>query len=98
MAGSHGSDLNNDPRPIRVIDPIGFDDRWITFAAKDPAGPLLIRVTRLKWEQLNADTPDEHNADDRRDYALGMIEHWATGCVPIKTAKGRLLIVDPLDP
>ena len=91
------ADVSEDPRPIRISDPVGFDDRWVTFAATDHAGDLLIRVGRLAWERLQYDAPDAFDADDRRDYALGMIEWRAAGLTIAITSDGRALTLPPDD-
>ena len=91
------ANVSEDPRPIRVYDPIDFDDKWIRFAARDSAGPLIIRIGRLAWTKLQADPPDGYDADDRRDYALGMIEARAALRPVVATPDGRLLTIPTHD-
>ena len=91
------TDVSKDPRSVRISDPIKFDDQWIIFAASDDAGAMLIRVGRLAWERLQSDAPDWFDSDDRRDYALGMIEAEAAGQASVMKPD-RVLTLLPRDP
>jgi hypothetical protein len=47
------------------------------FDARGDRGPLQLHVSAMLWARLQAEAPLPCDAEDRRDYALGMLEHYA---------------------
>lgn len=64
----------------------------LVFAGRDDAGELDVCVTVMHFEQLKADAPAMSDAEDRHDYALGMIEAEAAMQAPSVTAEGRRIV------
>ena len=77
-------------RKLRIANdrPLRADGRAIVFGAEDDSGWLEVWVPADVWEALQAEAPLPCDGDDRRDYALGMIEVRAARQAPRVTAAG----------
>jgi hypothetical protein len=58
--------------------PVNSNTESLLFEASDHHGPLQLHVSTMLWARLQAEAPLPCDAEDRRDYALGMLEHCAT--------------------
>jgi hypothetical protein len=76
---------------VKVLKPIGFDLRWLTLAAVDDAGDLLIRVDLAVWEEMKARGSDWMDSDERQDLALSFVETRAARVAPVESPQGRLI-------
>jgi hypothetical protein len=66
----------------------------IVFEAEDAGGPFELWVAGLLWERLQAEAPIPGDGDDRRDYALSMLEATAADATPSIANSGlRVLIL-----
>lgn len=83
-------------RPVRILEGRGqaVSGDALVFQAEDRDGSLSIWVPILTWERLQAEAPDWSDGDDRRDYALGMVEtEAARGVVGVSSDGFRVLMV-----
>jgi hypothetical protein len=78
---------------VKIGQPLGFDDTWLTLAAVDAAGDLIVRVDLAAWEQMQASGADWMDAEDRRDHALSLLETRAGRVGPSKSHQGRLVTI-----
>ena len=62
----------------------------LVFDAEDQHGPLEVRVPHATWEDLRAEAPVPCDAEDQRDYALGMIEARAGELTPAAAMAGAV--------
>jgi hypothetical protein len=76
---------------VKVLKPIALDDKWVTFAAEDEAGDLLIRVDLVVWEEMKEQGSDWMDTADRQDLALSMVETRAARVAPVGSPQGRLV-------
>lgn len=90
MRLGHAVLVTNNARPLRFSNnrPIRANSSALVFGAEDEAGWLEVWVPADVWEALQAEAPLPYDADDRRDYALGMIEMRAARQAPRATAAG----------
>jgi hypothetical protein len=73
------------------LKPIALDSRWLTLAARDDAGDLLIRVDLAVWEEMKSRGSDWMDSDDRRDLALSFVETRAARVAPVDSPQGRVV-------
>jgi hypothetical protein len=66
-------------------------DRWVTLAAVDAAGDLLIRVDLAVWEEMKERGSDWMDTSDRQHLALSLVETRAARVAPVETPQGRLI-------
>jgi hypothetical protein len=78
---------------LKINVPLRLEAEWLVFTAEDGGRDLLVRVTLLTWEQIQAKAPAYMDADDRRDFALGLIEARAKTLQPQSTAEGWMVTV-----
>jgi hypothetical protein len=76
---------------LKIVRPLGHDQCWLTLAAVDDAGDLLIRVELATWEQMQASGSDWMDAEDRHDLALSLVETRAARIEPAGSPQGRLV-------
>jgi hypothetical protein len=76
---------------VKVLKPIALDDRWLTLAAVDDVGDLLIRVDLAVWEQMKEQGSDWMDTADRQDLALSFVETRAARIAPLDSPQGRLI-------
>jgi hypothetical protein len=76
---------------MKALKPIAVDDRWLTLAAVDDTGDLLIRVDLAVWEELKEQGSDWMDTADRQDLALSLVETRAARTAPAESPQGRLI-------
>jgi hypothetical protein len=77
--------------PVKVLKPLALDHQWLTLAAVDDAGDLLIRVDLAIWEEMKERGSDWINSDDRQDLAMSFVETRAARIAPIDSPQGRVI-------
>ena len=78
---------------MKILRSLGFDEAWLSLAAADAAGDLIIRIDLVTWEQMQASGADWMEADDRRDHALSLIETRASRIQPAMSHQGRTITI-----
>jgi hypothetical protein len=78
---------------LKIVRSLGHDQCWLTLAAVDDAGDLIVRIDLATWEQMQASGSDWMDADDRRDLALSLIETRAARIEPASSPQGRLVTI-----
>jgi hypothetical protein len=78
---------------LKILRPLGFDDTWLTLAAVDADGDVLVRVDLITWEQMRASGADWMDDEDRRDHALSLVETRAARIAPESSHQGRMITI-----
>jgi hypothetical protein len=76
---------------VKIIKPIALDNRWLTLAAVDELGDLLIRVNLAIWEEMKERGSDWMDSNDRQDLALSFVETRAARISPVDGPAGRMI-------
>jgi hypothetical protein len=76
---------------MKVLKAIGLDGQWLTLAAVDAAGDLLIRVDLAVWEEMKERGSDWMDTADRQDIALSFVETRAARIAPLDSPQGRVI-------
>jgi hypothetical protein len=77
--------------PVKVLKPIALEKQWVTLAAVDDSGDLLIRVDLAVWEEMKERGSDWMDTADRQDLALSFVETRAARVAPVDSPQGRLI-------
>lgn len=82
-------------RPFQITSdrPIAIAEGYLEFSALDGEGKLSIWVSIATWERFQAEAPPFSDADDRQDYAFGMIEVQCVDLAPVLASGGQRLIM-----